>query len=141
VQEQHSYNGLGDVLSRLLLPTTVDQPWLSVHNTKNHAMEAGMLQCMDDEESLSFTAMVWQVLGMLPSLKKKDTVGRSNAWLAQRRLRLHQACVKHVVDSINKFCSTDSHIMCSDGKMVFLLYPWQGDVLVIFISYLSHTFA
>jgi hypothetical protein len=44
VQEQYSYTGLGDVLSRLPLPTTVDQPWLSVH----YAMEAGMLQHMDD---------------------------------------------------------------------------------------------
>jgi hypothetical protein len=32
VQEQHSYTGLGDVLSLLSLPTTVDQPWLSVHD-------------------------------------------------------------------------------------------------------------
>jgi hypothetical protein len=52
-KQQHSYTGLGDVLSRLPLPTTVDQPWLSVHN----AMEAGMLHSMDDEESLLFTAM------------------------------------------------------------------------------------
>jgi hypothetical protein len=47
VQEQHSYTGLGDVLSCLPPPTTVDQQWLSVHN----AMEAGMLQHMDDKES------------------------------------------------------------------------------------------
>jgi hypothetical protein len=52
-KQQHSYTGLGDVLSRLPLPTTVAQPWLSVHN----AMEAGMLHSMDDEESLHFTAM------------------------------------------------------------------------------------
>jgi hypothetical protein len=39
------------------------------------------------------------------------------------RLRLHHAYIKHVVDSINKFYSTDSHIMCSDGKVVFLSYP------------------
>ncbi len=52
-KQQHSYTGLGDVLSCLPLPTTVDQPWLSVH----YAMEAGMLHSMDDEESLHFTAM------------------------------------------------------------------------------------
>jgi hypothetical protein len=82
-----------------------------------------MLPLMDDEDSLCFTAMAWRVLGMLPSLKKKATVGQSNAWRAQCSLRLHHACMKHVVDSINKVCSTDSHIMCTDGKVVFLLYP------------------
>jgi hypothetical protein len=67
-------------------------------------MEAGMLLNMDDEESRRFTAMAWQVLGMLPFLKKKATVGQSDAWRAQRRLRLHHACKTHVVDFINKFC-------------------------------------
>jgi hypothetical protein len=40
VQEQLCYTGLGDVLSSLPLPITVDQPGLSVQD----AMEAGMLQ-------------------------------------------------------------------------------------------------
>jgi hypothetical protein len=44
VQEQHCYTGLGDVWPRLPFLTTVDQPWLSIHN----AMEAGMLPRMDD---------------------------------------------------------------------------------------------
>jgi hypothetical protein len=130
MQEQHSYTGLGDVLSRFPLPTTVDQPWLSVH----YAMEADMLPRMDDEESLRFTAMAWRVLIMLPSLKKKVTVGQSNVWRAQHCLRLHHACMKHVVDFINNFCSTDSHIMCAHGKVVFLLCLWP-------ISYSSHTYA
>jgi hypothetical protein len=43
-------------------------------------MEAGMLPRMDDEESRHFTAMALRVLGMLPPLKKKATVGQSNAW-------------------------------------------------------------
>ena len=82
-----------------------------------------MLQLMDDEESRRFTAMAWRVLGMLPSLKKKATVGQSNAWRAQCSLRLQYACMKHLVDSINKLCSTESHIMYADGKVVFLLHP------------------
>jgi hypothetical protein len=82
-----------------------------------------MLQHMDDEESQRFTAMAWRVLGMLPSLKKKATVAQSNAWCAQRGLRLHHTCMKHVVDFINMSCSTDSHIMCAHGKVVFLLFP------------------
>jgi hypothetical protein len=42
LQEQYSYTGLDDVLSCLPLPTTVDQPWHSVHD----AMEADMLPWM-----------------------------------------------------------------------------------------------
>jgi hypothetical protein len=74
VQEQHSYTGLGDVLSRLPLPTTVDQPWLSVHD----AMEAGMLPLMDDEESRCFTAMVWLALGNRLSVGLRWQV--KNSW-------------------------------------------------------------
>ena len=48
-----------------------------------------MLQLMDDEESLSFTAMEVLVLGMLPSLKKKATVGQSNAWRAVSGYIMH----------------------------------------------------
>jgi hypothetical protein len=81
-----------------------------------------MLPLMDDEESQRFTAMAMLVLGMLPSLKKKATVGQSNAWRAQHHLNLHHACMKHVVNSINN-CSADSHIMCADGKVGVLLYP------------------
>ncbi len=73
-------------------------------------------------------------LGMLPSLRKKATVGQSNASRAQCRLRLHHACMKHVVDFINKFCLTYSLIVCSHGKAVFLLCPWP-------ISYISYTYA
>jgi hypothetical protein len=53
-----------------------------------------MLLLMDDEESLCFTAMALLVLGMLPSLKKKATVGQSNAWHAQCRLR-GSGCIMH----------------------------------------------
>jgi hypothetical protein len=40
LQEQHGYTGLGDILSCLPLPTTVDQLGLSVH----YAMEAGTVR-------------------------------------------------------------------------------------------------
>jgi hypothetical protein len=53
-----------------------------------------MQPSMDDEESLHFTAMVWWVLGMHPSLKKKATVGQLNAWHAQR-LSAVLSCIKH----------------------------------------------
>jgi Plavaka transposase len=69
--------------------------------------------------AVSGKSMAWRVLGMLPALKKKACVGESNAWRAQRRLRLHHACMKHVVDSINAFCSDDKHLLCADGKVIY----------------------
>ena len=30
--------------------------------------------------------------------------------------------MKHVVDSVNKFCSTDKYLLCADGKVVYLGY-------------------
>jgi hypothetical protein len=72
--------------------------------------------------AVSGKSMAWRVLGLLPALKKKACVGESNAWRAQRRLRLHHACMKHVVDSINVFCSADKHLLCADGKVIYLIY-------------------
>ena len=69
--------------------------------------------------AVSGKSLAGRVLAMLPSLKKKATVvGQSNAWCAQRRLRLHDACMKHVMDSVNKFYSTDKHLLCADGTVV-----------------------
>ena len=61
--------------------------------------------------AVSGKSLAWRVLGMLPALKKKPTVGQSTAWrtlpsdsrLPQRRLRMHHACMQHVVDSVNRF--------------------------------------
>ena len=50
-QEQEIYAGLHGALSHLPIPGKVDPKGLSVHT----AMEAGMLQRMDDEEARSFT--------------------------------------------------------------------------------------
>ena len=72
--------------------------------------------------AVSGKSLAWRVLGMLPALKKKPTVGQSNTWRAQRRLRLHHACMKHVVDSVNRFCSEDTHVFCADGQVVYLTY-------------------
>ena len=72
--------------------------------------------------TVSGKSMAWRVLGMLPALKRKACVRESNAWRAQRRLRLHHACMKHVVDSINGFCSADKHLLCADGKVIYHAY-------------------
>ena len=60
---------------------------------------------------------------MLPALRKKPTVAQLNAWRAQHRLRLHHASMKYVVDSVNRFCSADTHVLCADGKVIFHRYP------------------
>ena len=63
-------------------------------------------------------------LGMLPALKKKPTVIQSTAWRhgAQRRRRLHHACMQHVVDSVNRFCSAETHVLFADGQVMYNRY-------------------
>ena len=68
--------------------------------------------------AVSGKSFAWRVLGMLPALKKKPAVAQSNACRAQRRLRLHHACMKHVVDFVKRFCSADTHVLCADGKVI-----------------------
>jgi hypothetical protein len=74
------------------------------------------------DSSVSGKAMAWRVLGMLPGFKKSATPNESDDWRRQRRLEMHHACVKHVVDSINNFCDKDVHVLCADNK-VKLGYP------------------
>ncbi len=67
--------------------------------------------------SLSGKAMAWRVLGMLPSFKKRATPNKSDEWRLQRRLEMHHACIKHVVDSINNFCDKNVHVLCADNQV------------------------
>ena len=67
---------------------------------------------------VSGKAMAWRVLGMLPSFKKSATPNESDDWRRQRRLEMHHACVKHVVESINNFCDKDVHVQCADGQVI-----------------------
>jgi hypothetical protein len=30
--------------------------------------------------------------------------------------------MKHVVDSINRFCSQETHVLCADGQVIYLIY-------------------
>ena len=85
------------------------------------------------DSSVSGKAMAWRVLGMLPGFKKSATPNESDAWLRQRRLEMHHACVKHVVDSINNFCDKDVHVLCADNK-VKLGYPWSSLCVCIVVN-------
>ena len=67
---------------------------------------------------VSGKAMAWRVLGMLPSFKTSATPNESDDWRRQRRLDMHHACIKHVVESINDFCDKDVHVQCADGQVI-----------------------
>ncbi len=71
----------------------------------------------------------WRVLGMMPSLQKSATLAQTDRWRGDRRLRLHHACIAHVVEMVNGCCSEDetSHVVemvnnisrCWDGEQVW----------------------
>jgi hypothetical protein len=80
------------------------------------------------DSSVSGKAMAWRVLGMLPGFKKSATPNESDEWRRQRRLEMHHACVKHVVDSINNFCDKDVHVLCADNQVRWG-YPWLSSAV------------
>jgi hypothetical protein len=57
---------------------------------------------------------------MMPSQRKSATLPQTDTWRKDHRLRLHHACIAHVVDMVNRFCSEDKYILYADGKV----YPW-----------------
>ena len=69
--------------------------------------------------TVSGKACAWRVLGMtrMPSLKKSATLDQTDTWRKDHRLRLHHACITHVVDMVNRFGSEDKHILCADGQV------------------------
>jgi hypothetical protein len=54
---------------------------------------------------------------MMPSVRKSATLAQSHQWRKERRLRLHHACIAHVVDMVNRFCGEDKHVLCADGQV------------------------
>ena len=71
---------------------------------------------------VSGKACAWRVLGMMPSLRKSATLAQTDTWRKDRQLRLHHACIAHVVEMVNKFCSEDKYILYADGKVYHCLY-------------------
>ena len=59
----------------------------------------------------------WRVLGMMPSLRKSATLAQTDNWRKERRLRLHHACISHLVEMVNKFTSEDKHLLGADGQV------------------------
>ena len=71
---------------------------------------------------VSGKACAWRVLGMLPSLRKSATLAQTDTWRKERRLRLHHACIDHVVQMVNKFGSEDKYLLCADGQVQTYVY-------------------
>ena len=66
---------------------------------------------------VSGKARAWRVLGMMPSVCKSATLAQSDTWRKEHRLRLHHACIAHVVDMVNRFCEEDKHVLCADDQV------------------------
>jgi hypothetical protein len=76
--------------------------------------------------AVSGKACAWRVLGMMPSLKKSAPLDPTDTWWNDCRLRLHHACITHVVNMVNRFGSEDKHLLfapqCADGQVYTSTY-------------------
>ena len=75
--------------------------------------------------TVSGKACAWRVLGMTTTLEKTET------WRKDHRLRLHHACIAHVVEMINKFGSEDKHLLCADGQVQHAIYCVQTGIYCV----------
>ncbi len=69
-------------------------------------------------------ACAWRVLGMMPSIRKSATLEQTETWWKDSRLRLHHACIDHVVEMINRFGSEDKNLLCADGQVQQCMYEY-----------------
>ena len=77
---------------------------------------------LNSSSLVSGKACAWRVLGMMPSLRKSATLAQTDTWRKDRRLRLHHACIDHVVQMVNKFGSEDKYLLCADGQVQTYVY-------------------
>jgi hypothetical protein len=81
---------------------------------------------------VSGKACAWRVLGMMPSLRKSATLAQTDTWRKDRRLRLHHACIDHVVQMVNKFGSEDKYLLCADGQVQTYVYTSMYQVIQVY---------
>jgi hypothetical protein len=74
--------------------------------------------------AVSGKACAWRVLGMMPSIRKSATLSQTETWRKDRRLRLHHACIAHVVEMINRFGSEDKYLLCADSQVQQCMYEY-----------------
>jgi len=85
---------------------------------------------------VSGKARAWRVLGMMPSVRKNATLAQSDEWRKERRLRLHHACIAHVVDMVNRFCGEDKHVLCADGQVNTCIYSVCTYYVMVYTMYI-----
>ncbi len=64
----------------------------------------------------------WLVLGMMPGLRKSETLEQTDTWRKDSRLRLHHAGISHGIKMVNKFASVEKHLLCTDGQVQMGIY-------------------
>jgi hypothetical protein len=74
--------------------------------------------------TVSGKACAWLVLGMMPSVRKSATLEQTETWRKDHGLRLHHACIAHVVEMINRFGSEDKYLLCADGQGQQCMYEY-----------------
>ena len=57
-------------------------------------------------------ALIWHFY-----MQKSATPNEADEWSRQRRLGMHHACNKHIVDPINSFCEKDVQVQCAVGQV------------------------
>ncbi len=72
-----------------------------------------------------------RILGMMPSVCKSATLAQSDPWRKEHRLRLHHACIVHVVDMVNRFCGEDKHVLCADGQVYTCHIRWRTVCMLV----------
>ena len=91
---------------------------------------------------VSGKACAWRVLGMLPSLRNSATFAQTDTWRKDSRLRLHHACISHIVEMISRFGSEDKYLLCADGQVQHAIYCVQTgiycNITVILLSGVSY---
>ncbi len=55
---------------------------------------------------------------------KCATLLQAETWRKDHRLRLHHACIDHVVEMINRFGSEDKYLLCADGQVQPCMYEY-----------------
>ncbi len=72
---------------------------------------------------------------MMPSLQKSATLAQTDTWRKDSRLRLHHACISHLVEMINKFGSEGKYLLCADGQVQHAIYCAQSGIYCNILSY------
>ncbi len=69
---------------------------------------------------------------MMPGLRKSATLAQADTWRKDHRLRLHHACIDHVIQMVNKFGSEDKYLLYADGQVQTQVYTSMYQVVHVY---------